>query len=72
MSANRGYVSKENMGDSQKMFSNNNAGMMKILTSAEGQKQFKHPGSTDRSVIDRDHSGVKSNNKMWHNHPHGK
>lgn len=66
---NQGYVAPENMGDDQKEFGKSKGGYKK-LPSADGEKQFKHPGSGDKSVFDRDHSGVKSNDKRWNEHPH--
>ena len=56
---NNGYVSPENKKDSQKILAQNKGGY-KHLPSAEGQKQFREPSSSDKSVTDRNHGGVKA------------
>ena len=65
---NQGHVDKLNMGDDLKEFGGSKA-TYKKLPSEEGEKQFKHPGSGDKSVFERDHSAVKANNKRWNQHP---
>jgi hypothetical protein len=56
---NQGYVSKQNMGGSEKQFGGAKA-TYKKLPSEEGEKQFKHPGTGDKGVTDRNHGGVKA------------
>lgn len=54
---NQGYVAKQNMGGSEKSFMNNSCNY-KVLPKADGLKEFRAPSSSDKSVIDRDHSAV--------------